>query len=424
MSAVAPRHTSQPTVSLKQLFRLHGGATPEDRPEFWNGDIPWVTPEDLGRLENRAVAATRRTITAAGYQSCGTSLAPAGSLVLSTRAPIGHVAITATAMCANQGCKILEPRVPLSPEYYHYVMLALKPHLQSLGSGSTFVELSRTSLGSVGVPFLSFRDQRAVADYLDRETAAIDRLVDEKRRLVDLLKERHEATVVQWATMGLDVSAPIRDPKLAWLPAVPHHWEVAPLGTRYSVQLGKMLDEKAIRGAHTAAYLRNVNVQWDRIDLSDLKEMDFDPEDRCRFALQPGDVLICEGGEVGRSAVWEAPIPECYYQKALHRVRPRTARDNPRYLLWVLYAAARSGIFTADGNRNTIVHLTAVKLRAHRFPFPPREEQDAIVAAIDAYVRLSESTHSSISSQVALLKERRAALVTAAVTGQLGIPAA
>jgi type I restriction enzyme S subunit len=144
-----------------------------------------------------------------------------------------------------------------------------------------------------------------------------------------------------------------------------------------------MLDSNRITGKHLAPYLRNVDVQWDRINTDELPEMDFSPDDRDRYRLRRGDLLVCEGGEVGRCATWDSPISECYYQKALHRLRPLTQTERPRFLYYCLRAAAMAGLFMAESNPNTIDHLTAEKLKKHRFPFPDGTEQAEIVAALD-----------------------------------------
>jgi type I restriction enzyme S subunit len=148
---------------------------------------------------------------------------------------------------------------------------------------------------------------------------------------------------------------------------------------RYEVALGKMLDEKRFTGENPAPYLRNVDVQWARINTNDLPKMDFLGEDLTRYALESGDLLVCEGGEVGRAAIWEGQLSNCYYQKALHRVRPRDLKcDTNQFLFFVFYAAATLGLFTGSEAKATIAHLTAETLRRNQFAFSLREEQEAI----------------------------------------------
>lgn len=173
------------------------------------------------------------------------------------------------------------------------------------------------------------------------------------------------------------------DSGVHWLGKIPTHWTVAPLYARFEVALGKMLDAKRISGDHLGPYLRNIDVQWDKVNIDNLPTMDFHPTERDRYLLQEGDLLVCEGGEVGRTAVWRAELPECFYQKAIHRVRPLGDANEPRFLFYIMYAASKLGVFTAGGNPNTIDHLTAVQLRHYRFAFPSVAEQRAIAAFLD-----------------------------------------
>lgn len=149
--------------------------------------------------------------------------------------------------------------------------------------------------------------------------------------------------------------------------------------------------------------------------------MTFDVDDRQRCELRVGDVLVCEGGEAGRSAVWNRD-DDIFFQKALHRVRP--LRENvPRYLMYCLWAASKLGVFEVEGNQATIVHLTGEKLREHRFPWPPLEEQMQIVELIDAQRKRIDQVTVSLQKQVELLIERRQALISDVVTGQMPLPA-
>jgi type I restriction enzyme S subunit len=264
--------------------------------------------------------------------------------------------------------------------------------------------------------------QRAIAEFLDRETLRIDGLLAKKQHLIELLDEKRAALISRAVTQGLDLGVAMKDSGVEWLGSVPTHWDVAPLNSRFDVKLGKMLDARQITGQQLVPYLRNVDVQWDQIAVSDLPSMDFDTDDRERFRLRPGDLIVCEGGEVGRAAVWQGQLMECCYQKALHRLRPRGS-DVPRFLLYVLRSAAIMGVFRAGSNQNTIDHLTSEKLRAHRFAFPPAEEQSKISAFLDETGGLRSPATSLLTTTIALLREYRSALITAAVTGQLDIHA-
>jgi type I restriction enzyme S subunit len=182
-----------------------------------------------------------------------------------------------------------------------------------------------------------------------------------------------------------------------------------------------MLDEKRIRGSHLVPYLRNVDVQWDSINTQDLPTMDIEPTEYDRYLVRSGDLLVCEGGEVGRAAIWDAGIEVCGFQKALHRLRPSSPTgEHPRFLMFVLRAASLSGAF-ADGHESTISHLTGEKLRRHRFPFPRAKEQQAIVAHIEVALAQADRIIRAVNQEILCLRSFRARLITDAVTGKLDV---
>ncbi len=201
-----------------------------------------------------------------------------------------------------------------------------------------------------------------------------------------------------------------------WLGRIPEGWEVSPLYARYDVKLGKMLDSGRFTGQFRGSYLRNTDVQWDRVNVSDLHEMDFAPSERERYLLRAGDLLVCEGGEVGRTAIWQGALAECFYQKALHRVRPLSSREHPRFLFWIMRMVADRGVFSGTANQNTIDHLTATQLRHYRFPFPTHAEQRAIAVFLDWETARIDALVAKKERLIALLQERRTALITRAVT--------
>jgi type I restriction enzyme S subunit len=200
-----------------------------------------------------------------------------------------------------------------------------------------------------------------------------------------------------------------------WLGEVPDHWSTPPLYVRYEAVLGKMLDEKRITRTFLLPYLRNVDVQWDRVNVDELPEMDIAPDELERFTLKRGDILVCEGGEVGRTAIWAGELEPCAFQKAIHRLRPHAA-ESPRFLYYCMSFAASTGVFIAEGNPNTIPHLTGEKLRRYRFPTPPRSEQIAVATFLDREIGRIDALLAEQRHLIDVLKEKRQAVVSHAVT--------
>jgi type I restriction enzyme S subunit len=155
-------------VPLGQLGEVVSGSTPDTtRADFWNGDIPWITPSDLTDHQGVFFTGNLRKITPLGYKNCSTRLLPKGSILFSSRAPIGHCAVTAFELCTNQGFKSLIPNDKLDAVYGFFALTAYKQQLVNLGRGATFAELSKELFESFEIPIPStFAEQKRIAAQL------------------------------------------------------------------------------------------------------------------------------------------------------------------------------------------------------------------------------------------------------------------
>ena len=154
-------------------------------------------------------------------------------------------------------------------------------------------------------------------------------------------------------------------------------WQVCLFAEITSSRLGKMLDAKQQTGRNSYPYLANFNVQWFRFNLENLNKMDFDEKDRAEFELREGDLLVCEGGEIGRCAVWHNELQPCFFQKALHRVRCNHQIILPDYLAWWFrYNCDYGGFSALAGAKATIAHLPGAKLKQLQVAVPPMELQE------------------------------------------------
>ena len=182
---------------------------------------------------------------------------------------------------------------------------------------------------------------------------------------------------------------------------IPSHWDVVTVDDVLNVKLGKMLSQKAKQGISPRPYMRNANVQWGYVDLNNVAEMDFSPNEQERFRLEKDDILVCEGGEVGRTAIWNNQLEECYYQKAIHRLRPKSKSTiSPYYFLhYMTLIFLVRNVSVVEGARSTIAHIPVAKLKALPLALPHKSEQDQIVGAIG-----------SIDAKIAAEEDRKAAL--------------
>ena len=173
---------------LKNIALIFNGATPSsNNQDYWDGNIVWITPKDINNI--KFITSSERKITQKGYENCGSYLVSPGTIVITTRAPIGKVAITDVELCTNQGCKSLVLNEKINNIFLYYYLTVSTEYLNSLGSGTTFMELSGTALGIVKVPFPSIQEQQQIADYLDTQTAKIDQAIALKTAHIEKLKE-------------------------------------------------------------------------------------------------------------------------------------------------------------------------------------------------------------------------------------------
>lgn len=160
------------TVPLGEVTEIVSGATPKTGvSDYWGGDVQWATPADLSNLDGAYISTTPRTLTTTGVKSCATTILPAGSILLSSRAPIGHVAINTVPMATNQGFKSLVPREEIDAKYLYHWLKSKTAYLQSLGNGATFKELSKKTTRQIAIPLPSLDEQRRIAKILDQADA-------------------------------------------------------------------------------------------------------------------------------------------------------------------------------------------------------------------------------------------------------------
>ncbi len=320
----------------------------------------------------------------------------------------------------------LRPEIAEDFEYFHQLLRsrAYDWEFTVRSKGIWVSRLQLTDEAFLEMPILvpPVGDRTAIVRFIRHLDQLVNQLIRAKRKMIELLNEQKQAIIHRAVTRGLDPTVTLKPSGIEWLSDIPAQWTVMALRLRYSVELGKMLDGKRITGNYLIPYLRNTDVQWDNIRTAQLPQMDIRTEEYERYTVRAGDLLVCEGGEVGRSAMWAECDSVVGYQKALHRLRPRCPHaDNPRFLMYQLFYVAQKGVFKADGSENTIAHLTSEKLRKYRFAFPGRVEQDDLVKYIDFASQGINLAISKANSEIDLIREYRSRLISDVVTGQVDV---
>lgn len=273
---------------------------------------------------------------------------------MSFKLTLGRLAFSGCDLRTNEaiaGLTIRDPELVL-PEYLYWYLTAFDWEMAAAGDhkvkGKT---LNKKKLSLVPVSLPSVNDQCDIIDKLDQAFAEIDRAIEKTERILSqtrMLLVRH----LDYVFRGMEAES----------------WPRRSVSEFADHSLGKMLDKQKNRGTYHA-YLRNVNVRWFRVDTDDLKEMKVEAREHDRYVVKPGDLLVCEGGYPGRSAIWSGPS-EIYYQKAVHRVRPYDRRYTEWLQYYLFYLDATDQLrryFTGAG----IQHFTGKALSRLPVPLPP-----------------------------------------------------
>lgn len=362
-----------PLVRLDQCTEIVSGATPDtSEKSYWNGDICWVTPKDLSSLEGAYISDTPRKITQRGLDGCAATILPSESVLFSSRAPIGHVAINTVPMATNQGFKSFIPdRQRVHPKYLYHWLRRNRPYLESLGNGATFKEVSKAVVSRIEIPLPPLPEQRRIAEVLDR---------------ADSLRARRRAALAQLDTLPQSIfldmfGDPITNPK---------GWPKVEFGSVCDrVTVGIVVRPASYYQPEGVPALRSLNVKQGRIVLDDL--VFFSKEDNetklAKTRLKAGDVVLIRTGQPGTAAV--VP-PDLEGVNAIDLLIASISRDkcDPAYAC---------AFFNSQGGREIVLgsqrgqiqkHLNVGSLSTALIPLPPLESQKEFSRRLTAITQL------------------------------------
>jgi type I restriction enzyme S subunit len=193
--------------------------------------------------------------------------------------------------------------------------------------------------------------------------------------------------------------------KMTELGPLPEVWKVVKIGDLFEMQQGKALSKKAREGVSPHPFLRTSNVMWGHVDLSSLDQMDFTDNELKRLTLQRGDLLVCEGGDIGRTAIWRGEVSLCCHQNHIHRLRTTRSDVSPEYYMYWMQAAIRLfHLYVAEGNKTTIPNLSKARLSNFTIPHPPLQEQQTIARMLSTVQEAREKTEAAIDATRELKK--------------------
>ncbi|MBI0165128.1 restriction endonuclease subunit S [Snodgrassella sp. M0351] len=409
-------------IPLKRYFSIINGSTPKSgNDNFWNGDIIWITPSDLSKLTSFDIINSIRKITKSGLASCGTSIVPINSIILSCRAPIGSIGLAKVELCTNQGCKSLVPFQDSSSYFYAYVLSICTEELNAKGKGTTFLELSNDELGYFSLPKPTIKEQRNIVIFLDYETYKIDTLIKQQQQLIKLLEEKRQAVISHAVTKGLNPNVSMKESEIDWVKNIPYHWGKTPM--RWSTKIfsggtpSKNKEEYWENG--TIPWLNSGSVNQKKITTPSAYITKKGYLYSSAKWIPRNSLVIALAGQGKTKGMVAIVDIDTTCNQSMGAIIPNKNKFITTYLYyWLLinYQNIRnlSGGDLRDGlNLELIADIEC--------PMPPLEEQEKICSFIEKEIFIINQLNDKTNQVIDLLKEHRTALISAAVTGKIDV---
>ncbi|EJH7009587.1 restriction endonuclease subunit S [Salmonella enterica] len=367
---------SWPMVKLKDCCEVVGGATPKRNiASYWEGDIPWITPKDISNLNSPFIYEAPEYISSAGYKAAATYMLPVGTILLTSRAPIGNVAIAGIELCTNQGFKSLIPGKNVHNKYLYHCIKKFAPKLELLGNGATFKEVSKTVVENFEIPLPPFEEQIRIARILDK----CDGIRQKREQAIKLADDYLRATF-------LDIFGdPVENSK---------GWDVASLLEYGSFKNGmnfsksesgstlKCLGVGDFKSLATITCMDNIG----EIELNTLPSDD--------YLLKDGDIVFVRSNGnkalVGRCLTVYPNKEKVTFSGFCIRYRIGNSAITPEYLNFLFRTPSMKQQMLSGGQGANIQNISQGTLSALRIPVPPLEKQQAFSKVVSFHSALME----------------------------------
>lgn len=400
------------------VARVVGGGTPpsHDPDNFAPAGhgIPWLTPADLSGYRSQSISRGARDLSEAGLARCGATLMPKGTVLFSSRAPIGYVAIAANEISTNQGFKSFVLPAEIDPRFVYWQLKHLKPEAEAIATGTTFKELSGAAAATLPLRIAPVPEQTRIADQLDTLLARIQACQDRLEAIPALLKRFRQAVLD--AAIDGSLTAEWREGRSS------PDWAESTVGACGVVSGGLTKNSRRESAPLRRPYLRVANVQAGRLELDDVAEIGLTEAEFSKTSLRAGDLLIVEGNgsleKVGRVAMWSGQIENCVHQN--HLIRWRSNGPSPHWVLtWLLSSTGRSALMERASTTTGLYTLSISKVSSVPIRLPGYEEQEEIIRRVSALHQFAERTFQRYSKAVAHSQRLGSLTLSKAFRGEL-----
>ena len=469
---------------IGDLGDVVSGGTPSTKvPEYWGGDVIWFAPSDLTGYKPKHIAQGAKTLTEKGLAKSSAKLMAAGSVMFSSRAPVGYVAINSTPAATNQGFKSIVPHRELFNEYLYHYLKAAKHIAEERASGTTFKELSGSAFSTLPVPLAPAKEQRRIGDRIealfDEIDKGIESLRDAKRaiklyrqsllksafegrltaqwraensdklespdallaRIREERERRHESAldgweqaVAEWRKGGEKGRKPSKPKRLAGLAnrakvptdgvaTTPTQWLWLSLSELGQVTGGLTKNQKRNGLPQRAKYLRVANVYSNRLELDEIMEIGITEDELRKTRLVAGDLLFVEGNgsieQIGRVAIWNGSVPDMTHQNHLIRFSANGLLSSRFALYFMMSPIGRERITIQASSTSGLHTLSISKVGSLPVPVCSPAEQAEVVRIIDDRLEATERLEAEIDANLARADALRQSIQKKAFAGKL-----
>ena len=409
---------------IKNNFMIYAGATPKsEKAEYWDGGIPWITPADF-KTTDKYVSYGRKSLTALGYDSCGTTLVPAGSIIFSKRAPVGSVVIAKNTLCTNQGCLACIPNDAVNSTYFYYCMSIFTEQFELVSAGTTFKEIAASTFASFLLPCPPLSQQNEIVNFLNKESSRIDSMLSKTRSSIEEYKKLKQAVITQAVTKGVRGEREMKDSGVEWIGMVPKEWTLLPFRRFLKERNEKNTPIKSTERLSLSIEL-GVTLYSEKTTNLDRFKDDFE---QYKLAYKGDLVMNSMNMIVGATGVSEyfgcvSPVYYTFYDDSLEHVTAKYCEYifRSKTMLRVLYSLGKGiyAIVRGDDRVNTCrLKVSKDDLKSLIVPVPSLNEQREIVHYLNVKCAEIDKLIAKKEQLVKELESYKKSLIYEVVTGK------
>ena len=457
--------TSWKWLKIGEAASIVGGGTPKtsDPANFEGGETPWITPADLSSYKDKFIARGARNITDRGLSHSSARLLPTNTVLFSSRAPIGYVAIASQPVTTNQGFKSFVLPKEVDSSFVYYYLLRAKEIIQSLGGGTTFKEVSGATAATIPLVLAPLLEQRRIVAEIEKQFTRLDASVESLKRAQANLK-RYRASVLKSACEGSLVPTEaelarsegrdyepagvlleriLAERRARWksqerrrgkyrepaapaasdLPVLPEGWVRATLAQISEIQGGIQKQPKRAPARNAFPFLRVANVLRGNLDLEEVHQIELFPGELNKLRLVSGDLLIVEGNgslsQIGRMATWKGEIENCVHQNHIIRARVYSGIEAGFVESYWNSPTGSSLVLDVASSTSGLYTLSVSKVSDILLPLPPLAEQHRIVAEVERRLSVIQQAEATVTASLVRADRLRQSILKQAFSGQL-----